>query len=301
MKGKCIVGILCGCAFFLMAGCGVRTEGKAPSENPAEDVSLEEDVQDVSLEEDAQDISLEEDAQDESAGEFKDDSAEAEDMNGEAMEDSAEADNRNGESVEDPTEDNNADEEIIEKPAIDNDFYEELIAAAERCIREEDYEAPEAYGFSVIIYIGRNSETLGYRIEDIDGNGIEELIFGENWGEHTVIYDIYTIFEGELVHVLEGWDRNRYYLCENGMIANEGSGGAARSNYSYFTFDGVELHLAEAVIYDGDKDRENPWFYSVESEYDAEYAEPISEERAAEIRNQYVYCRRTFIPFIGEH
>ncbi len=283
MKGKYIVGILCGCALFLMTGCGVRTEGKAPSENPVEDVSLEEDVQDESVEE------------------SEEDSAEAEDMNGEAMEDSAEADNMNRGSVEDPAKENNSNEELIEKPAVDNDFYEELIDAAERCIREEDYEAPEAYGFSVIICMGRNSETLGYRIEDIDGNGIEELIFGENWGEHTVIYDIYTIFEGELVHVLDGWDRNRYYLCENGMIANEGSGGAGRSHYGYFTFDGVELHLAEAVIYDGDKDRENPWFYSVESEYDAEYAEPISEERAAEIINQYVYCCRTFIPFVGDH
>lgn len=201
----------------------------------------------------------------------------------------------------DPVGENNSYEELIEKPAVDNDFYEELISAAERCIREEDYEAPEVYGFSVIIYMGRNSETLGYRIEDIDGNGTEELIFGENWGDHTVIYDIYTISEGELVHVLDRWDRNRYYLCENGMIANEGSGGAAHSGYGYYTFDGVELHLAEAVIYDGDKDRENPWFYSVESEDNAENAEPISEERAAEIINQYVYCDRTFIPFVGDN
>lgn len=266
MKGKYIVGILCGCALFLMTGCGGRTEGEAPSENSVED---------------AQDVSLEEDTQDESE------------------EDSAEADNMNGESEEDPVEENNPNEEIMEKPVIDNDFYEELIAAAERCIREEYYEAPEVYDFSVIICMSRYS--VGYRIEDIDGNGTEELIFGENWGDHTVIYDIYTIFEGELVHVLDGWDRNRYYLCENGMIANEGSGGAAHSNYAYFTFDGVELHLAEAVIYDGDKDRENPWFYSVESEYDAENAEPISEERAAEIINQYVYCDRTFFPFVGDH
>ena len=180
MKRKYIVGILCGCALFLMTGCGVRTEGKAPSENPVEDVSLEEDVQDVSLEEDAQDVSLEEDTQDEAAEEFKDDSAEADNMNGEAMEDSAEADNMNGESVEDPAEENNPNEELIEKPAVDNDFYEELIGAAERCIREEYYEALEVYDFSVIICMGRYS--VGYRIEDIDGNGTQELIFGENWG-----------------------------------------------------------------------------------------------------------------------
>ncbi|MBD5533461.1 MAG: hypothetical protein HDQ98_14895 [Lachnospiraceae bacterium] len=283
MKGKYIVGILCGCTLFLMTGCGALTEGKAPSENPVEHVSLEEDVQD------------------ESAEESEENSAEMDNMNREAMEDFAEADNMNGESVEDAAEENNSDEEIIEKPAVDHDLYEELIGAAERCVREEDLDVLEVYDFSVIIYMGRHSETLGYRIEDIDGDGTQELIFGDNWGDHTVIYDIYTVFEGELVHVLDGWDRNRYYLCENGMIANEGSSGAAHSNYAYFTFDGVELHLAEAVIYDGDKDRENPWFYSAESEYDAEYAEPISAERATEIINQYVYCDRTFIPFVEDN
>lgn len=183
------------------------------------------------------------------------------------------------------------------------DYYEELIAAARECILKKDEKILENYDFSSVMLMSGDYEILGYLIEDIDGNGIDELIFGENGTDPDgmwdgIIYNIYTISDGELVHVLNGWERNRYYLCENGMIANEGSSGAANSNYSYFTFEESKLHLVESVIYDGIKDADNPWFYSTESEYDAENAEPISEDRSIEIREKYVYKHPTFIPFV---
>ena len=81
---------------------------------------------------------------------------------------------------------------------------------------------------------------------------------------------------------------NRYYLCENGMLANEGASGASDFRYSYYTFDGVK----------------QPWFYlsgemdSDESGGSAEDAEPISEMRAEEIRETYVYTYPAFIPLL---
>lgn len=192
-----------------------------------------------------------------------------------------------------------------EEYAKEVDYYEKVIAAARESIGKIDETIPAEYGFSVAMKTGGYDEILGYLIEDIDGDGVDELIFGGNGTDpslydtwKSVIYDIYTISDGKLIHVLNGWNRNRYYFCESGMIANEGSSGADDSNYSYFTFDGSELHLVEAVIYDGMKDRDNPWFYSTESENDAGNAEPISEERAEEIRKKYVYEYPTFIPFI---
>lgn len=185
-------------------------------------------------------------------------------------------------------------------------FYEELIAAARECVLTRDETILADYDFSSALLTTGSYETLGYLAEDIDGDGIDELIFGENgtetdseWGG--IIYDIYTVSDGELVHVLNGWERNRYYLCENGMIANEGSSGAANSSYSYFTVESSALRLVESVIYDGTRDAGNPWFYSTESEDDAENAESISEEKAAEIRDKYVYKHPVFIPFVEEH
>ena len=188
----------------------------------------------------------------------------------------------------------------------EGNFYEDLIAAARECIVKKELAVPENYDFSTAIITTGAYGTRGYLIKDIDGNGIEELIFGENANEpediwNGIIFDIYTISDGELVHVLTGWERKRCYFCENGMIAEEGSSGAGNSNYSYFTFEESKLHLVESVIYDGVKDADHPWFYSTESEYNAENAEPISEERALEIREKYVYEHPVFIPFAEEN
>ena len=187
------------------------------------------------------------------------------------------------------------------------DYYGDLIAAARGCVIKNNGEVPEGYDFSSVIYMKKDWDygILGYMIEDLDGDGTKELIFGANVSDEEstddswdgIVYDVYTVSDGKLIHVLDGWERNRYYLCSNGMIANEGSGGAANSNFSYYTFDGLKLNLVESVIYDAAKDTDHPWFYSKESEYDAENADPISEGQAEEIREKYTYLRPGFIPF----
>lgn len=191
------------------------------------------------------------------------------------------------------------------------DYYEELIAAARECIEGNVVENPEDYyDFCYIIYqYGASygaSEGLGYLIEDIDGNGTDELIFGQNSEPDSayngVIYDLFTISDGELVNVFSGGERDRYYFCENGMIANEGSGGASISGWAYYFFEGAELNLVEAILYNGLKDSDNPWFYSTQTDFPdgSENADSISEERAKTIMEKYVYERPTFIPFVEE-
>lgn len=206
------------------------------------------------------------------------------------------------------------DEDLIGNDAEETklcDYYEDLIAAARECIEGNVVEEPEDYyDFSYIIYrYGASngaSEGLGYLIEDIDGNGTDELFFGQNdepdSAYNGVIYDIYTISDGELVHVLSGGERDRYYFCENGMIANEGSGGASISGWAYYFFEGAELNLVEAILYNGLKDSDNPWFYSTQTDFPdgSENAESISEEQAQEIMEKYVYERPIFIPFVEE-
>lgn len=188
------------------------------------------------------------------------------------------------------------------------DCYEGLIATARECI-EGTVQEGQDYDFSVIILMYANlddKERMGYLIEDIDGDGTEELIFGQNADPDSawngVVYDLYTICDGELVHVFDGWDRNRYYLCENGMIANEGSGSASTSISAYYVFEGSELHLVEAVRLNGWDDPDHPWSYSTQSTdyYDMENAEFISEEQARAIMGQYIYRHPVFTPFVEE-
>lgn len=179
--------------------------------------------------------------------------------------------------------------------------YEELIAAARECAVNKDSDTMREYDLSTALLTGYNQGTLGYCIEDIDGNGISELVIGErvtdsDGSSYGLIYELDTLCDGEPVRLLKGWERNRYYLCENGRIANEGSSGADDSVYAYYFMEGGELYLEEAVIYDGRQTAVGPWFYSVNS-VSAEGAEPISQEEAGRIQAGYIYRDIPLIPF----
>lgn len=104
-----------------------------------------------------------------------------------------------------------SDEEETQEQPEEYGYYGELIAAAGECAIKNSGEKPENYDFSSVIYMKKDWDygTLGYLIKDIDGNGTRELIFGGNADESSswydgIIYDIYTISDGELVHVLDG-------------------------------------------------------------------------------------------------
>ena len=46
------------------------------------------------------------------------------------------------------------------------------------------------------------SVNIGYALQDVDGNGVQELLVGENWGnseQGTVLYDMYTIRDGKIL------------------------------------------------------------------------------------------------------
>ncbi len=188
--------------------------------------------------------------------------------------------------------------------ATDYSGYDELITQAKNVQENSDTTFPEEEKFSSVFYRKADYETLGYLRRDIDGNGIDELIFGANtdgWDNGNwdgVIYNIYTLVNGNVIKVLDGWERNRYYFCENGCIANESSSSAFESNYNYYTYQGTELTLVESVLYYERQDEENPWFHSTEQEPDIKNAKPISEEKAMEIMSKYVHEHPRYTPFV---
>ena len=63
-------------------------------------------------------------------------------------------------------------------------------------------------------------QNLGFLIKDIDGDGVEELLLGEN-DTHPeknydgAIYDLYTYENGQIKHLFSGWPRRLLYLTEN--------------------------------------------------------------------------------------
>ncbi|MBQ6509177.1 MAG: hypothetical protein IJI07_06870 [Flexilinea sp.] len=148
------------------------------------------------------------------------------------------------------------------------------------------------------------SVKIGYVLKDVDGNGVQELLVGENYGESdagTVLYDMYTIRDGELLHVFDGWDRNRYYLCDNGNFINQGSSGAMQSNFAYYIYAKGDMIFIRSVIYDATMEPEGPWFISYEVPYIID-VEPswteISESDANALNDQFTYVRLDLTPFI---
>lgn len=185
---------------------------------------------------------------------------------------------------------------------IDYSEYDALIAQARDVLMHFDGTYPEEIRFSSVFFQNWDYETLGYLLRDLDGDGVDELIFGENadWEWNGIVYDIYTLRDGQLVHVLDGWERSRYYLCENGCIAHEGSSGAFEGSYSYYQYQDGALTLVEAVTTTYDSIRDT-WVYLATSQADPENPVPISREQASAMMEQYVYEYPTFTPFVTEH
>ena len=86
--------------------------------------------------------------------------------------------------------------------------------------------------------LGRTNEealdSLGFTIEDLNGDGIDELVIGSLEGDEYVnyanqIYALYTCVDNKPVLVFEGWARNRHYFISPDTYYYEGSSGAMYS------------------------------------------------------------------------
>ncbi len=156
-----------------------------------------------------------------------------------------------------------------------------------------------------IIYPSDNlMERFGFCFFDINKDGVKELLIGEisdsSWGK--VVYDIYTLKDGEPYRMALGWERNRYYIYETDegyMVANEGSSGAANSINYYYIMEEGELKLVSGVIMDGIISPDNPWFETHDEDYDVSNDTPISEEMYYEIIDAHkeMYITPEYTPF----
>lgn len=123
-------------------------------------------------------------------------------------------------------------------------------------------------------------DRIGAHPLDLDGDGLMELIITDGM----MIYDLYTLKDGSPVHLITGWERNSYQLCLDNIIYNRGSNGAASSVNNYHQLRNGELVLVESVVFDANKDFDNPWFRSSDGETPEE---PLTEAEANAIMDSY--------------
>lgn len=87
---------------------------------------------------------------------------------------------------------------------------------------------------------------VGFKIEDLSGDGIPELIIASNSSESnygTPIYALYSCVYGEPALTFQGVARSNYRLMYDGNFCYRGSGGAAYSSFGNYTlsYDGTSL------------------------------------------------------------
>ena len=95
------------------------------------------------------------------------------------------------------------------------------------------------------------SSAVGYALEDLDGNGIRELIIagmGTSDFSERNIYDLYTLENGVPVPVATSFARMRYYLQSDNSIRYEGSSGAAYTNIVRSRLNGSSLETIEMIF-----------------------------------------------------
>ena len=155
-------------------------------------------------------------------------------------------------------------------------------------------------------YEGEPLDNVGFGYQDLDNDGRMELIIGAilNAEQDPVVFEIWTLVEGEPVMVAQSGSRNRYFLQffeeENAWyVANEGSNSAANFGTYYLMLLDGKLEVTQGIVFDAMADEANPWFMAYDLDWDASNDEPIDEEMANAIldSNRTHYTVAAYIPY----
>ena len=138
---------------------------------------------------------------------------------------------------------------------------------------------------------------FGYRIKDVDGDGVNELLICGYDKEfidgdvNGIIFDMFTVKNNKITHVFSGDIRDRYYLCYNGMIANEPSVGSSDSCYVYYKYKDGFLEVVESVYSSMKDGSDEVAYYHSDKKPGEGNAEEISFDEAERItkQNKYIY------------
>ena len=132
--------------------------------------------------------------------------------------------------------------------------YRELLARYVRADAEQwDPGRLTDEGLNILCRYCWESDTsgeIGYLVEDLDGNGTPELLIGVMDGENftdRLLFDLYTLTDGEPVTLFQGWERNRWFLLSDGRFYNYGSASAEYSWTSAFTLEDGALVASEGI------------------------------------------------------
>ena len=124
---------------------------------------------------------------------------------------------------------------------------------------------------------------IGYCIQDVSGDGIPELLIGDDESYEdgvaptSYIYGLYSYADGTISTTLEGWARNRYRYVNGDQFVNIGSGGAMYSSYGllHLTEDGTSYIWDDYYFTYDKEDGDIGYYYNTTGEWDPKKAEEV--------------------------
>lgn len=141
----------------------------------------------------------------------------------------------------------------------------------------------------------RSLNEVGYALFDINNDKQPELFISlPDIADSGSFYDMYTISDGEIIHVITAGERNKYNLAEDFSINNNGSSSAATGAYANYRLDNANGKLNVNYFIDYDYNREPQYFYTTtgylnDETYEITSAdlEPISNEEASVMLDRF--------------
>jgi len=123
---------------------------------------------------------------------------------------------------------------------------------------------------------GLSLEETGYQLTDIDNDGVSELIVAAINSEAAIVYDVYTIYNDEVIH-LDSSVEGVYSLYVGENEIEERSTDPEQHRY-YNIVDGG-LNLFEEYYYDGTEGLESPYFHRYFDEAEGDFVGvPVAQE-----------------------
>ena len=167
----------------------------------------------------------------------------------------------------------------LEYPSTGYGLYDAVI---EKCIwaslycSAEDLDILEEMQISTIFRYGKYNLSLCFTTMDIDNDGVKELVIHDCGMGDCIVYAAYSIDNSQLIWLLNGCEKNRYYLCTDGKIANYLPGGPLCS-WTTYAYANSTVSLIDCYFRDELRIEEHYWYYSQKEVYDPD-AIMVSEE-----------------------